>query len=198
MTSPREHRSAPATPDDDAAIRHLPGLSLPRTRLTATDGSQVDLAAVSSGRWVLFVYPRTGVPGEAEPAGWHDIPGAVGCTAEACGFRDNLQALRDAGASAVYGLSAQTTEYQREAAERLHLPYPLLSDEGLSLVTDLGLPTFRAGDLTLFKRLTLIVSGKTIEQVFYPVFPAETHAERVAEWLRENPVVPAGSGLLEQ
>ena len=100
------------------------------------------------------------------------------------------RALRDAGVSAVFGLSAQTTEYQREAVERLHLPYPLLSDAGLSLATGLRLPTFRAGGLTLFKRLTLIVSGTTIEQVFYPVFPAGTHAERVAEWLRENPDGP--------
>lgn len=135
----------------------------------------------------MFVYPRSGVPGEAEPVGWADIPGAKGCTAEACSFRDNLGQLHEAGAHAVIGLSVQSAAYQHEAVARLHLPYPLLSDETRRLAGALDLPTFEVAGLRLLKRMTLAIDGRTITHVFYPVFPAEGHADQVRDWLRANP-----------
>lgn len=177
--------SLPESRDKDAA--HLIGMDLPDLALPSTLGEDIPLRQYSTSRWVLFVYPRTGVPGEAEPAGWDAIPGAKGCTAEACSFRDNLAGLRQAGAEKVAGLSVQSTEYQQEAVRRLHLPYPLLSDEDRDLGEALQLPSFEAAGLTLLSRITLVIDGRTIRQVFYPVFPAETHAEQVRLWLLSNP-----------
>ena len=106
---------------------------------------------------MVFAYPRTGVPGE-EPLGgeasWNAIPGARGCTPQACAIRDLHSDLVGAGAR-VFGLSTQDTAYQREAAERLHLPYPLLSDARLKLTRALRLPTFEVEGQVLLRRLTL-------------------------------------------
>ncbi|MCT2592431.1 redoxin family protein [Streptomyces sp. N2-109] len=174
-------------PVDDGAARHLPGRRLPALSLPSTDGEDVALEAVSSGRWVLFLYPLTGEPGRDMPRGWDEIPGARGCSQEACGFRDNLAALRASGAERVLALSSDLGEYQQSLVTRLHLPYPLLSDPGLSLAGALGLPTFEAHGKTLHRRLTMIVDGDRIAHVFYPVFPPDTHAAHVAEWLAANP-----------
>jgi peroxiredoxin len=165
-------------PDDDGACDHLPGMPAPPVGLAATDGSVVRLDA--QDRAIVFAYPRTGVPGE-DPLvpEWDAIPGARGCTPESCGFRDLHSDLLAAGAGAVFGLSTQDSEYQREAAERLGLPYLLLSDADLELVKALRLPTFDAAGQTLLKRFTLVVSGGVIEHVFYPVFPPDTHAGEV-------------------
>ena len=174
-------------PQDDGAARHLPGRRLPPLALRATDGAAVALDDVSAGRWVLFVYPLTGDPAAALPRGWDQIPGARGCSQEACGFRDNLAALREDGAEQVLALSSDDSRYQQDLARRLHLPYPLLSDPELRLAGALDLPTFRADGWTLYKRLTLVVDGATIEHVFYPVFPPDTHAAQVLDWLRAHP-----------
>lgn len=174
-------------PLDDGSASHLAGRRLPETSLAATDGSRVRLRSYEKGRWVLFVYPRTGVPGQTEPDNWSKIPGAKGCTAEACSFRDNLDALTAAGAKRIAGLSVQSTEYQSEAAARLHLPYPLLSDVDHNLTDSLALPTFEAASLTLLKRLTVIIDGDHITHTFYPVFPVEEHVSEVVQWLSENP-----------
>lgn len=179
--------SALPAPVSDGAADHLLGSPLPGLTLASTSGGIVDLATVSSGRWIIFIYPRTGVPGEAEPEGWAEIPGAKGCTAEACSFRDNLAELHSAGVSVVFGLSAQGTSYHREAVDRLHLPYSLLSDENGELREALTLPTFAVEGTVLLKRMTLVVDGRTITHVFYPVFPAEGHADQVRDWLRLNP-----------
>jgi peroxiredoxin len=169
-------------PRDDGATDHLPGAELPDVALPATDGSSVRVAQLPLT--VLFAYPRTGVPGE-EPlvADWDSIPGARGCTPETCAFRDLHDAFADSGAG-VYGVSTQDTAYQREAAERLHLPFPLLSDAALELAGALRLPTFEAAGETLLKRLTLVVADGRIEHVFYPVFPPDTHADEVLARLR--------------
>jgi peroxiredoxin len=171
-------------PTDDGACAHLPGMALPSVPLPATDGSTVDPAALP-GRTVLYVYPRTGRPDEEVPAGWDEIPGARGCTPQSCAFRDHHAELRELGAG-VYGLSTQDTDYQREAATRLHLPFELLSDEQLAFAEALGLPTFEADGMTLLKRLTLIIEDGRIEKVFYPVFPPGKNAEEVLAWLREQ------------
>lgn len=171
-------------PEDDGAADHLPGTRLPGVVLPATDGSRVSLDALGAGRTILYVYPRTGVPGVDNPPGWDAIPGARGCTPETCGFRDHLADLRAAGAARVYGLSSQDTAYQQEVATRLHLPFPLLSDEGLRLADDLGLPTFEAAGMRLYSRLTLSVVDGAVEHVWYPVFPPDGHAGQVLTWLQ--------------
>jgi peroxiredoxin len=136
---------------------------------------------------VLYIYPLTGRPGTDLPEGWDSIPGARGCTPETCGFRDHFRDLLEVGAGRVYGLSSQDTGYQSEVAERLHLPFDMLSDPALSLADALGLPTFEVNGMRLLTRLTLIVRNGDIEHVFYPIFPPSEHAEQVLTWLRNNP-----------
>jgi peroxiredoxin len=173
-------------PEDDGGARHLAGLALPDVALTATDGAQVSLARVP-GRVVVFAYPRTGVPGQSSPvADWDMIPGARGCTPQACAFRDLHEDLTAAGATHTFGLSTQDTAYQREAAERLHLPFPLLSDEKLALATALRLPTMQVAGMTLLKRLALIIDDGAIVKAFYPVFPPDRNAGDVLAWLQQN------------
>jgi peroxiredoxin len=173
-------------PVDDGAADHLPGTVLPSVVLARTDGGEQDLGALGPGRTVLYVYPRSGVPGVALPPGWDDIPGARGCTPESAGFRDHFADLRAAGADAVFGISSQDTDYQRELAQRLGLPFPLLSDPVHRLEALLGLPTFDADSLHLYRRITLIVSDGRIEHAFYPIFPPDTHAAQVLAWLQQR------------
>jgi len=169
-------------PDDDGAADHLPGKRMPPVVLESTLGP-VDLArAASTGCLVLYVYPRTGRPGEPLPPGWDDIPGARGCTPESCGFRDHEAELAGLGAS-VLGLSAQPLEDQQEFAERERIPYPVLSDPELRLGQAVGLPTFDVAGMRLYKRITLIIRGGAIAHAFYPVFPPDRHAEEVVAWL---------------
>jgi peroxiredoxin len=183
-------------PEDDGACEHLEGMSLPAgVRLPSTEGVEVDLAEASAGgRVVVYCYPLTGVPGEALPEGWDLVPGARGCTPEACAFRDHHGELRRLEAEAVFGLSTQTTGYQRDLARRLHLPFGVLSDSDLRFAQALGLPTFQiekptaSQPSTLIKRLTLVLLRGAVEKVFYPVFPPDRHAEEVAGWLSENAV----------
>lgn len=170
-------------PQDDGAARHLPGMKVPSIALAATDGTQVDLSSLA-GRTVVFAYPRTGVPNQPNPPGWDAIPGARGCTPQACAFRDRFTELRSLGVAHLYGLSVQSTDYQREMAEREHLPFPMLSDESLALTRALRLPTFKTNGMTLHKRLTLVIRDGVIEHVFYPVFPPDQNAAEVAAWLR--------------
>jgi peroxiredoxin len=172
-------------PQDDGACVHLTGMKLPSVLLPSTRGGEVDLSALP-GRTVVYCYPRTGRPDAAPPAGWDDIPGARGCTPQSCGFRDHYGELVGLGISAVFGLSAQDTAYQREAAERLNLPFALLSDEKLSLARALNLPTFEVEGMTLIKRLTLVIHAGAIEHVFYPVFPPDANAPDVIHWLVER------------
>ena len=170
-------------PQDDGAASHLPGMKLPDIALKATSGPAVNLSTLE-GRTVLYIYPRTGVPGVDAPPGWDDIPGARGCTPQSCGFRDHFAELKALGIAHVFGLSTQATDFQREAAQRLHLPFPILSDSELKFGGALKLPTFSAADMTLLKRKALVVAGGTIIKVFYPVFPPDKNAEEVIAWLR--------------
>ena len=171
-------------PDDDGATGHLQGKTLPAVTLASTAGRMVDLSGLE-GRTVLYAYPMTGRPDVALPDGWDMIPGARGCTPEACAFRDHYAELKELGAD-VYGLSTQTTDYQSEMVARLHLPFEVLSDSEFALTDALTLPTFEAGGMRLLKRLTLVVQGARIEHVFYPVFPPDTHAQDVRDWLAAN------------
>ena len=154
-------------------------------RLASTDGGTIALDELGPGRTVLYLYPRTGRPGYDDPPGWDEIPGARGCTPEACGFRDHHEELRTAGASQVFGLSSQDAADQREAADRLGLPFALLSDPELELAAAMTLPTFTTDDRErLYRRLTMVLSDGAVEHVFYPVFPPDEHAGEVLAWLR--------------
>lgn len=172
-------------PEDDRAADGLEGRFLPAIRLPSTLGCEIDLRAASSGTAVLYVYPRTGVPGEPLPPGWDEIPGARGCTAENCAFRDHASEIRDLGAT-VMGLSAQPLEEQRQFAERERIPFPLLNDSELVLADTLRLPTFEILGMRLYKRLTVIAARRRIREVFYPVFPPDRHADEVLDRLRRQ------------
>ena len=174
-------------PDDDGAADHLPGTAMPALTLPATDGTRVTLNELGPERTVLYLYPMTGDPGRPLPEGWNEIPGARGCTPESSGFRDHHAELTRAGARHVFGLSSQSTRYQTELAQRLELPFPVLSDESLQLAKLLELPTFETAGMRLYRRLTMIVAQARIEHVFYPVFPPNSHAGEVLEWLVAHP-----------
>jgi len=174
-------------PVDDGAAAHLVGLQVPPISLMATNDTSVALAALP-GRTVVFAYPRTGEPGRiALVDDWDLIPGARGCTPQTCAFRDLFAELKAAGAGQVFGLSTQSNEYQAEMASRLHLPFPVLSDEHLELTQALGLPTMEVAGLTLIRRLALIIDDARIRHVFYPVFPPDRSAADVLAWLKANP-----------
>jgi peroxiredoxin len=158
---------------------------LPDVALAATDGSEVRLARLT-GRSVVYAYPRTGQPGKALPEGWDAIPGARGCTPQSCAFRDHFADLRGLGVARLFGLSTQDSAYQREAAERLHLPFPLLSDDGLAFTKAAGLPTFETSGMVLLKRLTMVIDAGRVTKVFYPVFPPDRSADEVLDWLRRT------------
>src|ERR1700752_2470919 len=157
-------------PQDDGAARHLAGHKLPSVPLTATDSAQVDLSKLS-GRTVVYIYPRTGVPGRQMPEGWDAIPGARGCTPQSCGFRDHFAELKRLGVAQLFGLSTQDSAYQSEAVERLHLPFAILADADLTLTRALNLPTFTVDGMTLIKRMAWVIDDVVITNVFYPVFP---------------------------
>jgi peroxiredoxin len=170
-------------PLDDGAADHLPGARLPALALPSTDGRPRVLEELVA-RMVLFVYPSMGVDGDLLEE-WTAIPGARGCTPEACEFRDRLDGFRSEGIE-VLGLSGQPPDQQREAVERLGLTYPLLSDERLELAASLGLPMFEFRGRRYFKRITLILSAGSVEAALYPVFPPNGAAEQALGWLAAN------------
>jgi peroxiredoxin len=170
-------------PGDDGACDDLPGRSLPDLRLRATTGVELDLAELGAdGTAVLFIYPRTGRPGEELPTGWDLIPGARGCTPQSCAFRDLHTEFAERDVEVV-GMSAQSAEDQAEFAERVHLQFPVISDESLELGRELGLPTFEVEGMTLYKRVTLVIRDGEIVKAFYPVFPPDRNAAEVLAWL---------------
>jgi peroxiredoxin/DNA-binding transcriptional MerR regulator len=192
-TTPIDYTVLPSDlprPDDDGAADHLPGLRLPPLSLPTSAGGRVDLASLGGGRTIVYLYPLTGRPGVDLPDGWDAIPGARGCSTEACDFRDHFEDLRAAGVRAVYGLSSQSADYQREVVERLQLPFAMISDQRHELAGALRLPTFEAGGMRLYSRLTLVIREGAIEHAFYPVFPPNTHAREVLSWLAEHPLAP--------
>lgn len=173
-------------PTDDNTAQHLESIRLPTLILTGTDNVSVNLGELK-GRYVIYIYPMTGRPEIPLPEGWDQIPGARGCTPQSCAFRDHYAELQALNVN-VFGLSSQSTEYQLEARNRLHLPFQLLSDHTLQLRDQLRLPTFSILGITLYKRLTMIVDNGQIEKVFYPVFPPDRNADDVITWLRANPL----------
>lgn len=171
-------------PVDDGLAAHLEGMQLPDVSFKSTGGEVVNLSALQQ-RLVIYVYPLTGRPDGPLPAGWDEIPGARGCTPQACDFSNHYQALLDLD-TAVFGLSSQNTDYQLELKSRLHLPFDLLSDSHFLLQNALKLPIFKVDELSLYKRLTLIAEQKVIKKVFYPVFPPNQNASQVIDWLKSH------------
>jgi peroxiredoxin len=171
-------------PSDDGACDHLLNTKLPSIKLSTTNDSLVDFASIS-GRVVIYLYPMTGRPGTALPDGWDEIPGARGCTPQSCSFRDHYLELRAFNTS-VYGLSTQSTEYQKEAATRLQLPFPLVSDNNLEFMKSLNIPIIKVEGMLLSKRVTLIADNGIIEKVFYPVFPPNENVNEVMAYLNAN------------
>ena len=175
-------------PVDDGATDHLPARPLPDIELRSTDGSFVNLSKIK-GRCIIYVYPMTGIPGTPLPEGWDELPGARGCTPQACRFRDHFEELTALN-TGIYGVSTQTSDYQSQARDRLHLPFQLLSDDKLILKELLDLPTFRINGMDFYKRLTMIVNDGEIEKVFYPVFPPDQNADEVVVWLKTGSKKP--------
>ena len=169
-------------PEDDGATAHLKGMHLPNVSLLATNGLSIDIGAIQ-GWLVIYCYPMTGQPNVALPDGWDQIPGARGCTPQSCSFRDHYQELQNLGAE-VIGLSVQTTEYQKEMVERLHLPFPVVSDANYQFQKALNMPTFVAAGMTLLKRVTLIAHNGVIKAVHYPIFPSDSDPAWVINYLQ--------------
>ncbi len=174
--------SIPA-PKDDGAVDHLTGTAVPSVAVPSTNGETVDLS-VLAGLTVVYIYPMTGQPGVALPDGWDMIPGARGCTPQSCSFRDHMAELTELGVDQLFGLSTQTTAYQSEAKDRMHLPFDLLSDADLTFAKALNLPTFEAGGATLIKRMSLAIRDGKIVDVIYPIFPPDQNAALVIDWLK--------------
>ena len=171
-------------PIDDGATNHLSGMTLPNISLKSTRGDLINLGSIR-GKLVIYCYPMTGQPDVPLPEGWDQIPGARGCTPQSCSFRDHYQELKVLGAE-VIGLSVQTTEYQKEMADRLHLPFPVVSDSNYEFQKAMTMPTFVVAGMTLLKRVTLIANDSVIEAVHYPIFPSDSDAAWVIDYLRSH------------
>lgn len=184
MTNVNELPANLPVPLDDGSTNHLKGMKLPKVSLQATTGKRIDLADIK-GRLVIYCYPMTGQPNVALPDGWDQIPGARGCTPQSCSFRDHYQELKALGAE-IIGLSVQTTEYQKEMADRLHLPFPVVSDLEYQFQKALSMPTFVTAGMTLLKRVTLIANHGVIEAVHYPIFPSDSDAAWVVSYLKSH------------
>lgn len=163
---------------------HLEGMPLPKVLLQSTGGKPINFSEIKH-RLVVYVYPLTGRPDVALPDGWDEVPGARGCTPQACDFSNHYQELQALNTT-VFGLSSQSTDYQLELKSRLHLPFDLLSDGDFLLKSALKLPIFKVNGLQLYKRLTLIAEQGAIQKVFYPVFPPNQNATQVIDWLKSH------------
>jgi peroxiredoxin len=172
-------------PKLDFNLEHLNQFIIPDLKLNSTDGTIVNLYNLK-GITVIYVYPMTGVPGKELPEGWDEIPGARGCTPQSCSFRDNFSKLKKLGIDNIFGLSTQSTGYQKELATRLHLPYPILSDEKLEFAKMLNLPTFKVLNMNLLKRITLILKDNKIIKYFYPIFPPTKNIEDVINFFKNS------------
>jgi peroxiredoxin len=172
-------------PQDDGACDHLIGLNFPDAVLASTSGDGINLSEVK-GKVVVFCYPMTGRPGIALPDGWDEIPGARGCTPQNCSFRDNTAEIRAHGTE-IFGLSTQESAYHKEMAERLHLPFPVLSDNRLEFASALKLPRFSVDGMDLLKRVTMIAEDGIVKAVHYPVFPSNEDPAWVLHQLQSLP-----------
>ncbi len=170
-------------PEDDGGSSHLIGAKIASIELRSTNGLKVDLGSIK-GKGVIYCYPMTGRPDVPLPDGWDEIPGARGCTPQSCSYRDHYKEFQELGTE-VYGLSTQTTDYQKEMVDRLSLPFDVLSDSQMELTQALNLPTFVVNGMVLLKRLTMIVEDSVIKSVHYPVFPSDSDPDWVLDSLEK-------------
>jgi peroxiredoxin len=171
-------------PQDDGLASHLTGCTMPSVVLQSTSGKLVDVSSIKGWK-VVYCYPLTGRPDVNLPSGWDQIPGARGCTPQACAFRDYNQELLTIGVS-VYAVSTQTPDYQKEMVDRLHIPFDVLSDAKFDLTNAMHLPTMEVNGIKLLKRLTMIVHDAVVRHIHYPVFPPNAEPLKVIDWLKEN------------
>ena len=172
-------------PKDDGACNHLTNKQVPDISLPNQDGNLLKLNRSDTFRLIIYCYPLTGNPNKPLPKNWDSIPGARGCTPETCSFRDAHDDFITHN-SVPIGLSTQSVHDIKEMTTRLLIPYDVVSDEHLSFVNQLRLPTFKVEDKVYIKRLTLIVERSIIKHFFYPVFPADLHVKEVLQWLDSN------------
>jgi len=173
-----------AVPIDDGKCDHLVNMQLPNVSLTTTGNSTINMSTIK-GLSVFYFYPRMGRPDVELPTGWSDIAGASGCTPQSCSFKDYNEAFKKLEVS-VYGVSTQSSAYQKEAVDRLALPFEILSDENLELSEALNIPTFEVEGVILTKRVTLICQDSKIIKVFYPVFPPKENAQEVISHIEKK------------
>lgn len=167
-------------PPDDGACDHLAGAQMPSLLLESTEGP-IDIGLLD-GWTVLYVYPRSS-PDHEDPVGWDAIPGARGCSPQACAFRDHARELAAFGVR-VLGLSSQPLKTLIQERARLHLPFHLLSDSPLRLHEVMQWPLLEQSvdQRSYYRRFTLILNNDRVEHVFYPVFPPNKNAEQVVAW----------------
>ena len=172
-------------PEDDGSCKHLLGKTIPDISLPNQDGNDLKLKREASFRIVLYCYPMTGNPRKPLPPNWNDLPGARGCTPQACSFRDHYDDLIKRNAIPI-GVSTQSVSELKEMINRLHIPYDILSDSELKFAKLMKLPTFKIKNFVFIKRLTLIIEQFVIIKVFYPIFPPDLHIYEVLDWLEKN------------
>ena len=170
-------------PKGDENLNHLNNYIIEPIKLKSTNDKLVELSDFK-GLTIIYIYPMTGQPDKPLPDNWDNIPGARGCTPQSCSFRDNFYELKKLNISNIFGLSTQTSEYQREMVQRLKLPYEVLSDEKLEFAKQLNLPIFEVGEMKLIKRITLILKDNKIIKYFYPVFPPDKNVDDVIAYLK--------------
>ena len=185
--------TAPIDSAETHRVRALVGTVLPAMRLPLAGGAAIDPVAATPYT-VIYCYPGTGTPGGAgHPPGWAAIPGAVGCSLEACTYRDRLAEFAALGAT-VHGISTQRSDEQAAFADAERIGFPLLSDAGLEFVAALRLPTFRAAGTDRLKRLTLVIDERRVVRgVLYPIADV---AGSVSDALALVSTLAAGSGRL--
>ena len=162
-------------------IHRVPrGAHFPSVVLPSTSGRDVNLADEARARHlVLFFYPGDGASLQ--------YPRLAGCTAEACAFRDSLTEFHALGA-AIYGISLQPTERQRQFAARENLTYELLSDERGKLISSLNIPRWvsRSGEEFVDRTTLIIERGGRIAEVYADVQVAG-HVDEVLAAVRRLP-----------
>ncbi len=172
----------PVAVDDGGADHLIAGVSLPKLSLRATSGADICLGGLD-GRAVIYCYSWTGRPGLSDPPDWDNIPGAHGSTPQTEGYRDLYDQFVALGV-AVFGLSLQSSSYQREMVQRLNVPFDILSDQTRKFSDAMALPMFETGGLQFLKRVTFVTFQGRIERVFYPVIVPSSDAQEVVSWLR--------------
>ena len=116
-----------------------------------------------AGQWlVVFFYPKADTPG---------------CTTQACNFRDNIYAVRGAGAEVV-GISVDSVADQKEFSDKYRLPFTILSDSEGSTCRDYGV--LRAfGEMEIASRESFLINPDGVVVKHYQRVNPDTHTQEV-------------------